>query len=49
MDKPKCWVRNAIKKFTVFVQFFGWVYIFNPTFEFVHNLPKFGFKQPSIV
>jgi len=22
---------------------------FNPTFGFVHILPKFGFKQPSIV
>jgi len=24
-------------------------YIFNPTFGFVHILPKFGSKQPSIV
>jgi len=24
-------------------------YIFNPTFGFVHILPKFGFKQPSVV
>jgi len=23
-------------------------YIFNPTFGFVHILPKFGLKQPSI-
>jgi len=26
-----------------------WNYIFNPRFRFVHILPKFGFKQPSIV
>jgi len=24
-------------------------YIFNPTFGFVHVLPNFGLKQPSIV
>jgi len=26
-----------------------WKDILNPTFGFVHILPKFGFKQPSIV
>jgi len=45
MDKPKCWVNNAIKKITVESE----SYIFNPIFGFVHILRKFGFKQPSIV
>jgi len=53
MDKPKCLVKNAIKNFTVESESWSWVkiwnYIFNPTFGFVHILPKFGFKQPSIV
>jgi len=40
MDKPKCWVKNAIKNviptstFTFSCTFFN--YIFNPAFVFVH-------------
>jgi len=34
IDKPKCWVKNVIKKCTVES------YIFNPAFGFIHN--KFG-------
>jgi len=53
MDKHKCWVKNAIKKITVKVKITVTVkilnYIFNPTFGFVFILPKFEFKQPSIV
>jgi len=45
MDKPKCCVKNLQLKVKVEV----WNDIFNPTFGFVHILPKFGFKQPSIV
>jgi len=39
MDKPKCWVKNLIKKKCT-VESESWVkilnYIFNPTFGFVH-------------
>jgi len=45
----KCWVKNAIKKFTVESESWSWIEIgkdiFNPTFEVVHILPKFGFKH----
>jgi len=38
MAKPKCWVKNVIKKFEVESE--SWVkilnYIFNPIFGFVH-------------
>jgi len=45
----KCWVKNAIKNVQLKVKVgLIWNYIFNPTFGFVHILPKFGFKQPSI-
>jgi len=47
MDKTKCWVKNVIQKITVESE--SWVKIFNPIFGFVHILPKFGFKQASIV
>jgi len=52
MDKPKCWVKNAIKKklqlkVKVEVRLIL-IYIFNPTFGFVHIWPKFGLKQLSI-
>jgi len=46
MDKPMCWVKNVIKKFTVESECYK--LHFNPTFGFVHILPKFGLKQPSI-
>jgi len=46
MDKLKCWVKNAIRKCTFESESWSWVkiwnYIFNPTFGFVHILPKFG-------
>jgi len=46
MDKPKCWVKNVIKKITVESESWSWVNIkndiFNPTFGFVHIWPKFG-------
>jgi len=42
------WVKNVIKKCS-----WSWVYILNdifkPTFAFVHILPNFVLKQPSIV
>jgi len=44
MDKPKCWVKNAIKTFAVESESWSWVkiwiYIFNPTFGFVHIWPS---------
>jgi len=44
MDKPKCWVKNAIEKITVEIESWSWVkilnYIFNPTFGFVHIWPN---------
>jgi len=47
MDKPKCCVKNVIKKITIESESWSWVkflnYIFNPTFGFVH-LPNFGLK-----
>jgi len=53
MGKPKCWVKNVIKKCTVESESLSWVKflndIFNPIFGFVHILPNFGLKQPSIV
>jgi len=53
MDKPKCWFKNVKKKKNCTVESESWVkilnYIFNPTFGFVHILPNFGLKQPSIV
>jgi len=39
MVKPKCWVKNAIKKFKVEVGFI-WNDIFNTTFGFVHIWPN---------
>jgi len=48
---PKCWVKMREKK--IYSEVISWVkilnYIFNPTFGFVHILPKSGLKQPSIV
>jgi len=47
MDKPKCWVKNAIQiviptsTFTFSCTFVN--YIFNPAFGFVHIWPNFGF------
>jgi len=54
MDKPKCWVKNAIKKCTVESESLSWVkilnYILTQQVGFVHAiLSNFGFKQPSIV
>jgi len=47
MDKTKCWVKNVINDKNV--QLKVKVEVFNPTFGFVHILPNFGLKQPSIV
>jgi len=39
-----------LKKIPLFLSWVKiWNAIFNPTFGFVHILPKFGSKQPSIV
>jgi len=51
----KCWVistqiwvkKNVELKVKVEVGFY--TFIFNPTFGFVHVLPKIWLKQPSIV
>jgi len=53
MNKPKCWVKMQFKKLGLKVKVevglkFEMTF-FNQTFGFVHILPKFGFKQPSIV
>jgi len=47
MDKPKYWVKNAIKKCTIESWVKTWNYIFNPTFGFVHILPTFRFNNPA--
>jgi len=43
-------LKNLLLKVKVEVGLkFEITFFFNPTFGFVHILPKFGLKQPSIV
>jgi len=49
MDKPKCWVKILTQfqlSLSTVIFFF---LMFNPTFGFVHIIPKFGLKQPTFL
>jgi len=48
MDKPKRWVEKCNFKLPSPFTFNYKIAIFNPIFGFIHILPKFGLKQPSI-
>jgi len=48
MDKPKCCVKNEIKKVQLKVKVKIWNYIFNPTFGFVHIYPNLSSNNPAL-